>query len=1011
MRHTVHIFVGNAMKNYASSMREFLDKYTIFSEGNYCQVFYTHTVDDNSFSIIQATPEQTEGISEKKIASEEEGADWYTNLYSNTLTINYKDDFPCLYVCIYVPMYDREAWMIAQKMFAYATTSNKQFETDLFGLSDDLSHLIKTENDDISSQERKSNTAKSLNEAVALEKEKKIHRVIFMQNCNEKSISLNLDKKTLSNVLGEYALLVTDRYSSIYLNNDLDIPEVTIFGVSALWFEKQFFVDYLLKKAYIHILERENVDDNQVDANKMDQIVAKVLNPNVDVFGKFYQETLVPLINEDKDNGSSKIAAKANEVLAHTIATLREQLVYFLTDPELSLPEKRVAMAQLLGADDELLDDYLFRNDQKEIEDFFTSAMNLFVNEDNANVIIETDSNGKEIIDSNRLYQAHGGTLTNSNESGGHNILNLDQIHKLKADIKEMTAYIRNKTRDLQDMQEGIKNEETSKRVLTKDGFTYNGVVYKLMDNITPRFLDSTFEPTGKPADMVDLRSKFSPIRDQKEIGSCVSFATTSIFEYLLNRINGQSDTNLSPRFVYYNVSEHDASGEIADLTKGSNYYDNFKTLSTEGVCAEDLCPYNEEVAKRPSDEAYDDGKSRLVVKAQNVEVNHTAITSALTAGYPVAISLRVFDSFGQQNKGFIFLPTEAELNEEDEHYHAMVIVGYLKESPVYIVRNSWGTNFGDKGYCYIPFSYIDNTTLCKQACIVSEINCGTIKQDLPGTKQTASFDVLDKMVAYALLRIEIDEQKQRLKEREQLYNLYKTEYTRLQIELGNPTKRGKITGDSVNRKVQLIQKLEERHARMTGSERTSKLKKMKASNQRKLIRCGICSLVLIVLFVLSFFAPWKDSEFGSWSKWITLALSAIMIVVTVLLIPFLKIQYKRYADLLTEEASQVKIQLAKENKDLVDFKIRMHMAGQVIDELDKMKRDIEKQYATLKSYVSNLSQWLKEVKEEVKSIENTTKDPFMSVLQQQQLDVFLNKKRMKSQKTYGCSSFSKIIL
>jgi C1A family cysteine protease len=39
---------------------------------------------------------------------------------------------------------------------------------------------------------------------------------------------------------------------------------------------------------------------------------------------------------------------------------------------------------------------------------------------------------------------------------------------------------------------------------------------------------------------------------------------------------------------------------------------------------------------------------------------------------------------------------------------HAMLLVGYDNDRQVYIVRNSWGTGWGDAGYAYMPFSYID---------------------------------------------------------------------------------------------------------------------------------------------------------------------------------------------------------------------------------------------------------------------------------------------------------------
>ena len=54
-----------------------------------------------------------------------------------------------------------------------------------------------------------------------------------------------------------------------------------------------------------------------------------------------------------------------------------------------------------------------------------------------------------------------------------------------------------------------------------------------------------------------------------------------------------------------------------------------------------------------------------------------------------------------------------------------MVIVGYLNKASVYIVRNSWGERFGDKGYCYIPYAYIENQELCRQACTITETNIG----------------------------------------------------------------------------------------------------------------------------------------------------------------------------------------------------------------------------------------------------------------------------------------------
>ena len=44
---------------------------------------------------------------------------------------------------------------------------------------------------------------------------------------------------------------------------------------------------------------------------------------------------------------------------------------------------------------------------------------------------------------------------------------------------------------------------------------------------------------------------------------------------------------------------------------------------------------------------------------------------------------------------------------------HAVMAVGYDNEKQVFIVRNSWGLGWGDKGYFYMPYEYIINNDLC----------------------------------------------------------------------------------------------------------------------------------------------------------------------------------------------------------------------------------------------------------------------------------------------------------
>ena len=169
------------------------------------------------------------------------------------------------------------------------------------------------------------------------------------------------------------------------------------------------------------------------------------------------------------------------------------------------------------------------------------------------------------------------------------------------------------------------------------------------------------------------------------------------------------------------------------------------------------------------SKEAYEDAMTHKIKVAKNVKINHDDITSALSEGYPVTISLKIFDSFGNQSKGFVYRPTDEEITENKYGNHAMVICGYSEEDKVYIVRNSWGKGFGDNGYCYIPFSYIEDSNLTNSACVIISINEG---EEVKGAgQQTAvSFNKTDMEIRYSIIRILVDEEKQLLNKNKIIY-------------------------------------------------------------------------------------------------------------------------------------------------------------------------------------------------------------------------------------------------
>lgn len=207
----------------------------------------------------------------------------------------------------------------------------------------------------------------------------------------------------------------------------------------------------------------------------------------------------------------------------------------------------------------------------------------------------------------------------------------------------------------------------------------------------------------------IDLRSMCSPVEKQLQLSSCVGNAIVGGLELLLRSRHGNF-VDLSRLFVYYNSrlmngEQNKDEGTYIRLAMG--------TLSSLGTCPEELCEYDtKNVFVRPSWKAYRSAHVNKVDKYYRIETsgnNRTQqIKAALNNSYPVVFGCIVGDELVKvQQDGIVKMPSE---HRGETGGHAMLIVGYNDNDQHFIVRNSWGEFWGDKGYCYIPYVYLDAT-------------------------------------------------------------------------------------------------------------------------------------------------------------------------------------------------------------------------------------------------------------------------------------------------------------
>ena len=207
----------------------------------------------------------------------------------------------------------------------------------------------------------------------------------------------------------------------------------------------------------------------------------------------------------------------------------------------------------------------------------------------------------------------------------------------------------------------------------------------------------------------VDLRPLCPPVQDQGELGSCTAHAwagAVGFCEYR-DKIKRWDPSRL---FIYYN--ERAIEGTISQ-DSGSELRDGAKALAQYGVCPEPEWPYNTgRFAAKPSKVCFSDAAKRKIQGYYRVNQVLSDMQGCLAQGYPFVLGFSVYESFESEavaQSGIVPMPDQSE---QLLGGHAVLCVGYDTAKQLFLVRNSWGTSWGQKGYFWIPFAYLLNSDL-----------------------------------------------------------------------------------------------------------------------------------------------------------------------------------------------------------------------------------------------------------------------------------------------------------
>jgi C1A family cysteine protease len=197
-------------------------------------------------------------------------------------------------------------------------------------------------------------------------------------------------------------------------------------------------------------------------------------------------------------------------------------------------------------------------------------------------------------------------------------------------------------------------------------------------------------------------RNAVTSVKDQGQCGSCWTFSSTGAVEGAWAIAKGQ----------LVDLSEQ----ELVDCATGISYGSHgcnggqmegaFKFIMENGQCSLASYPYTSGVSKTGGS-CQKCSPVAHISSCSDVKPNDQISLTAAIAQQPVAIAIEADTRYFQSYSGGILTSSSCGTNLD----HGVLAVGYGTENGVdyYLVKNSWGTSWGDKGYVKIARSSSTN--------------------------------------------------------------------------------------------------------------------------------------------------------------------------------------------------------------------------------------------------------------------------------------------------------------
>ena len=198
------------------------------------------------------------------------------------------------------------------------------------------------------------------------------------------------------------------------------------------------------------------------------------------------------------------------------------------------------------------------------------------------------------------------------------------------------------------------------------------------------------------------------PIQDQQQCGSCWDFSGTGIIEIAYNKAGiggGPNAFILSEEYTLSCYRNGGCSGDdntvVLEYAKSyglplqSSYPSTYGPFPDRNNCVIPACTWNPAIQMyKITDWGFADGSTG------NQSIAATpAIKSAIMNYGAVGAGIATDDTFDYAKPGTVLQDTGSTQIDHD-----IILIGWDDTKGAWLLRNSWGTSWGDQGYCWIAY-------------------------------------------------------------------------------------------------------------------------------------------------------------------------------------------------------------------------------------------------------------------------------------------------------------------